>query len=407
MLTIKQVLAIAYTELRLWLQVPGNWLTILLVPFAFIAIMGSIFGSGTPVFTVFVANEDQGTLGSDVVRLLGDSLNLALERLPSQAEADRRVGQGERMAAVIIPADFSQAAKTEAGGEILLIIDPARQSDAGLVSGLVKAALSKMLVDASVEREMSRMMSDINVGALSGTTGFDFETFIRAGIKAIVAKEVNEAIDHPLIDLKRQFVSVSDNPIEATRLGALVPGYTLMFLFFLLSHIATAVVEERSRGSLRRLLVTPANKAVILAGKMLPFFLIAIGQMVFVLLVSSWVFNMSLGNSLVALAVIIMATALSVATLGIMVAALVKTENQAGGLTILIVLVLAVISGCMNDSIQLIGPNMVTPHYWARQGMLNVLQRGMGLEGVWQPAAMLVGLSVIFFVVGVRRFKFE
>src|SRR5512147_2974433 len=292
MLAIRQILAIAYKEARLWLQVPGNWLTILLVPFAFITILGAIFGGSTPVFTIYVANEDRGILGADVVRLLKESPNLEVEMLDSQAEADRRVGKGERMAAAVIPADFSEVVKTEAGGTIELIIDPARQNNSGLVSGLVKAALSKMLVDASIEREMSKMISDLKTDSLSGTNGFDFDTFIRAGVKAVVAKQVNEAIDHPLIDLETEAVSVSANPIEATRLGGLVPGYTLMFLFFLVSHIAVAVVEERSLGSLRRLLVTPASKAVILAGKMLPFFLIAIGQMLFVLLVSSWIFNM-------------------------------------------------------------------------------------------------------------------
>jgi ABC-2 type transport system permease protein len=406
MLAIKQILAIAYKETRLWLQVPGNWLTILLVPFTFIAILGGVFGGSTPVFTIYAANEDQGDLGKDVLRLLEDSPSLEVEILASQAEADRRVGQGDRMAAVVVPADFS-AAKTEAGSVIWLIIDPARQSNAGLVSGLVKAALSRMLVDASIEREMSKMISDINTGDLGETSSFDFDTFIRAGVKAVVAKQVNEAIDNPLIDLKKEWVSDSANPIEATRLGGLVPGYTLMFLFFLLSHIAVAVVDERSQGSLRRLLVTPATKTVILAGKMLPFIFIAIGQMLFVLLVSSWAFQMPLGNSLPALIVIIVATAFSAATLGILVAAIVENENQAGGLTILVVLVLAVISGCISESIQLVGLNMLTPHYWARQGMLNVLQRGMGLEGVWLPAGVLLGMSVLFFVIGARRFKFE
>ena len=407
MLAIKQILAIAYKETRLWLQVPGNWLTILLVPFTFIAILGGVFGGSTPVFTIYAANEDRGTLGKDVIKLLEDSPSLEVEILDSQAEADRRVGQGERMAAVVVPADFSAAAKTEAGSTIWLIIDPARQKDAGLVSGLVKAALSKMLVDASIEREMTNMISDINTGDLGGTSSFDFDTFIRAGVKAVVAKQVNQAIDNPLIDLKKEWVSDSANPIEATRLGGLVPGYTLMFLFFLLSHIATAVVNERSQGSLRRLLVTPASKTVILAGKMLPFIFIAIGQMLFVLLVSSWAFKMPLGSSLPALIVIIVATALSAATLGILVAAIVENENQAGGLTILVVLVLAVISGCISESIQLVGLNLLTPHYWARQGMLNVLQRGMGLEGVWQPALVLLGMSILFFVIGARRFKFE
>jgi ABC-2 type transport system permease protein len=407
MLAIKQILAIAIKETRLWLQVPGNWLTILFVPFTFIAILGGVFGGSTPVFTIYAANEDQGTLGQDVIRLLEDSPNLELEVLDSQAEADRRVGQGERMAAVVIPADFSEAAKTEAGSTIWLIIDPARQNNAGLVSGLVKAALSRMLVDASIEREMSTMISDIKTDDLGGTSSFDFDTFIRAGVKAVVAKQVNQAIDNPLIDLKKEWVSDTANPVEATRLGGLVPGYTLMFLFFLLSHIAVAVVDERSQGSLRRLLVTPATKTVILTGKMLPFIFIAIGQMLFVLLVSSWAFKMPLGNSLPALIVIIVATALSAATLGILVAAIVKNESQAGGLTLLVVLVLAVISGCVNESIQLMGVNLLTPHYWARLGLSNVLQRGMGLEGVWQPVLVLLVMSIVFFVIGVRRFKFE
>jgi ABC-2 type transport system permease protein len=407
MLAIKQILAIALKETRLWLQIPGNWLTILFVPFTFIAILGGVFGGSTPVFTIYAANEDRGTLGKDVIKLLEDSPSLEVESLESQAEADRRVGQGDRMAAVVIPADFSAAAKTEAGSTIWLIIDPARQNNAGLVSGLVKAALSRMLVDASIEREMSKMISDIKTDDLGGTSSFDFDTFIRAGVKAVVAKQVNAAIDKPLIDLKKEWVSDSINPIEATRLGGLVPGYTLMFLFFLLSHIAVAVVDERSQGSLRRLLVTPATKTIILTGKMLPFIFIAIGQMLFVLLVSSWAFKMPLGSSLPALIVIIVATALSAATLGILVAAIVKDENQAGGLTILVVLVLAVISGCINESIQLLGVNMLTPHYWARVGLTNVLQRGMGLEGVWQPALVLLVMSIVFVVVGVRRFKFE
>jgi ABC-2 type transport system permease protein len=407
MLTIKQIYTIAEKELRIWLQSPSNWLTILLVPFAFIFLLGTIFGGKNPVFTVFAANEDRGDLGKNVIEQMQDSPYLKLEVLDSRSEADRRVGKGERMAAVVIPADFSEAVKTSQGGKILLIIDPAREEDAGMVTGIVQAALSRMMVDASVEREMSGMVSDINPGESGGVNQADMSLFIRAGMKAIVAKQVNDALDNPLIDLQKEQVSESANPVEATRLGALVPGYTLMFLFFLLSSLATTVVEERSLGSLRRLMVTPAGKGVILAGKMLPFFLIAIVQMLFVLLVSSWIFDMPLGNSPLALAIMILATSLTVACMGIFVAALVKTENQAGGITLLIVLVMAVISGSVSDSIILWGPNFVTPHYWARMGILNVIQRGLGVEGVLLPAGVLLGMSIIFFVIGARRFRFE
>ena len=39
---LRKILAIAFKELRLWLQMPGNWLVVFLVPFAFIGIFGSV-----------------------------------------------------------------------------------------------------------------------------------------------------------------------------------------------------------------------------------------------------------------------------------------------------------------------------------------------------------------------------
>jgi len=42
---------------------------------------------------------------------------------------------------------------------------------------------------------------------------------------------------------------------------------------------------------------------------------------------------------------------------------------------------------------------MLTPHYWARQGMLNVLQRGMGWKACGSPPWCCWD-SIVFFVIG-------
>jgi len=38
---------------------------------------------------------------------------------------------------------------------------------------------------------------------------------------------------------------------------------------------------------------------------------------------------------------------------------------------------------------------------------VNIIQRGMGLEGVLLPAPALLGMSLVFFMVGARKFRFE
>ena len=41
------------------------------------------------------------------------------------------------------------------------------------------------------------------------------------------------------------------------------------------------------------------------------------------------------------------------------------------------------------------------------QGLTDLAMRGQGLAGVWVEALVLVGFAMVFFGVGVRRFRFE
>jgi ABC-2 type transport system permease protein len=158
---------------------------------------------------------------------------------------------------------------------------------------------------------------------------------------------------------------------------------------------------------LRRLITTPASRAVILFGKALPFFGVAVIQLVFTLLVCNMVFGMELGSEPLALAVIILSIGVCVAGLGIMVAALVKNGAQAAIGAVVIALAMAAVSGCMMPQVKIAGLNMVTPHYWALEGIQNVIARGMGLDGVLMQSGILLGMAVVFFVIGALRFKFE
>jgi ABC-2 type transport system permease protein len=51
--------------------------------------------------------------------------------------------------------------------------------------------------------------------------------------------------------------------------------------------------------------------------------------------------------------------------------------------------------------------SLVLPTTWAMRGMLIIVSRGLGLAGVLLPSAVLLGMAVLYFIVGVRRFRFE
>jgi len=401
---LRKIFAIAAKELRLWLQSPGNWLVVFLVPFAFIGIFGSVFKQGTPVVTAFAVNEDQGEMGQEIIALLEKSANLAFVMLETRAEADQRVGKGDRMAAVVVPAGFSQAATTEEGAALLVIVDPAQADQAGIVTGLVQEALIKPIVYAEIERAISGLFKG---ATLEGVDRNLFQTFINAGLKAVVAKSVNEAIDDPLIQIVPESFSEQASQKEINLLNSMVPGFALMFAFFMVSHLGSTVVSERTTGTLRRLMTTPVSRAALLAGKALPFFLIATLQLAFVLALCNLLFDVPLGNSFLGLLIIITSTALVISGMGIMVAALARNETQAGVVAVLIVLAMAAISGALLPQVVVPGLSMITPHYWAMEGIQNIISRGMGPGGVLLQSAVLVGMAGVYFAIGAWRFKFE
>jgi ABC-2 type transport system permease protein len=401
---LRKIFRIAIKELRLWSQAPGNWLTVFLLPLAFIGILGSVFSTGTPVVTVFAVNDDTGERGAEIIDLLAKSSNLEFEMLASQAEADARVAKGDRMAAVVIPENFSEAVKTSAGGAILVIIDPARKKDGGLVSGLVQSALIKSVVYAEIDRALQGLFKNQTSSSVDNSL---FQTFINAGLKAVVAKSVNEAVDNPLIKVETTPLAQKSSAAEISILSSLSPGFALFFAFMLISHLANTVIDERETGTLRRLLATPVSRMLILIGKALPYFGIAVIQLVFILLICNLIFGMELGSDPLALAVIIVCAGLSVAGLGILVAALVKNSSQAAIGATLLSLALAAVSGCMMPQVKVEGLNLLTPHYWALEGIQNVIARGMGMEGVMVQSGVLLGMAVLFFTIGAFRFKFN
>ena len=87
----------------------------------------------------------------------------------------------------------------------------------------------------------------------------------------------------------------------------------------------------------------------------------------------------------------------------------IKSEGQANGLSIMFGMVFALMGGCwypmemFPSTVQTIVK--ILPTTWAMQGMLDLVLRGGGLQN--PEAGVLLGFAVLFFSVGVWRFRYE
>jgi len=123
------------------------------------------------------------------------------------------------------------------------------------------------------------------------------------------------------------------------------------------------------------------------------------------------VFGMKLGHSPLGLVLVSMAVAAAATGLGILVAALARSEEQVSGLSTLLILTLAALGGAMvplfvmPDFMQTAA--RITPHAWALLGYQKLIVAGGSTRDILPHVTALLGFAATFFAVAVWRFKFE
>ncbi len=190
----------------------------------------------------------------------------------------------------------------------------------------------------------------------------------------------------------------------------LVPGWTVMFVFFLVNIMARSFIHERDLGTLRRLRIAPVAPTGVMLGKTLPFFIVSIVQTLLLFLTGKLLFGMSWGVEPWLLIPIILSTSMAATTLGLMVATLVKTDSQVSAYANFVVIVMAGISGCflprdwLPDLMKTI--SLATPHAWALMGYREILTKEAPMHAeIFKYCGIMVLFSILYFAIGAWRFR--
>jgi ABC-2 type transport system permease protein len=196
-----------------------------------------------------------------------------------------------------------------------------------------------------------------------------------------------------------------------------VPGIAVLAVFLTAQTAAHMIFEEKKIGAFRRLLAAPVSKTEILIGKMIPNVAIGLIQLTIIFLFGAYGLKllglqpMPLGNDPLALILTCFLVALCSSCLAILIAAIAKTESQIGGMSTLLLWILAVLGGSIIPLFFLesfLGSiPKVIPHYWANRAFDDIFVRSLGIGDITLELFVLLLFSVIFFAIGVWRFEFK
>jgi ABC-2 type transport system permease protein len=418
---LRQIVAIALKELKVLWRDRQALALLFAMPLFFILVMSyaleGVFEAGSkgrPI-ELLVVNEDEGVLASqtitDLKKLEGLTLIESLDavRLTSDRAEQLLRGQAYHMV-LLFRSDFSRRLQEPTKGAavqqpcVILMVDPAinRQLVAP-VKGVIQGDMERRRLVALIPQKITEAFAILSKKA--GDVGDMERQFLEVLNLKDLAGTSGEAV---FFDVRSPKGFETERRPSATEQS--VPGYAIFGVFFIVLTLAASFIKEKEDGTFVRILAAPLSKPALLVGKLLPYYLMNLVQLALMFCVGVLFFGMRLGN-LPALILISLAVSAAANGLGLLVAALGKTEAQVNGLALLFAITLAALGGVMVPTF--IMPafmktlSLFTPHAWALAGYHDVIIRGLGVQAVLRETGVLLAFACGFFAIALWRFRFN
>ncbi len=412
-----KALSITLKDLQLLVKDRGSLFQYFLLPLLFVLIFSGGFSSigsspGDARLALAVVNLDGGTGAQSLLAGIEAAGGVRTE-LHNQAEAESLLDENKLGQVLFIPADFSAGLSQGQPVTLRLVTHPdASTQETESVLLVLEGVASDMTLESQILASL-RQMGDMQAGNPDAAQAFSTDRLV-----AQARDQFEQSRTRPLIVVK-QTVPAQQGKSEATPdFGqAVLSGVTVLFVFLTAQTAARSIYEEKKVGSFRRLMAAPLSRPALLVGKILPNFITALVQILVIFLFGSLGLRLigatpvPLEDAPLGIALVAILMALCASALGIVIAAIARTENQIGGMGTLVLWGMGLLGGCIAPAFLLdryLGPlPKIVPQYWANRAFDDLLLRGLGLQDVALELAVLLGFTILFFVIGLWRFDFE
>ena len=222
------------------------------------------------------------------------------------------------------------------------------------------------------------------------------------------SQEINKNIrpSHPIHTQTQLYY----NP-ELKSVFTFVPGVMTVILMLVSAMMTSiSITREKELGTMEVLLVSPLKPFQVIIGKVFPYIFLSIINATIILLLGFFVFGMPVEGNLFLLAfesVLFITTALS---LGILISTVSQTQQTAMMLSLMgLMLPVIILSGfifpvsSMPLPLQVI--SNIIPAKWFIIIIKAILLKGATFNVIWKETLILIGMSVFFIAVSIKKYK--
>jgi linearmycin/streptolysin S transport system permease protein len=409
--TFYKTLAVALKDIQVFLKDRAAALTMILLPVvigAFTAAMNS-GGEGGIHLPVVVVNQDSGAYGESIVKVLSGIAEVELTSLDSPTTAEQQVATGEALAAIVIPIDLSRSIEAHEPIDVTVILDPTQEKFARIIATMVDEIANALAIQGEIRYGIKTVLADMGYSA---ATNPDLTRAAQAQVEGVLFTQLQRMETDAPIKVVKETLTGENVLVWNNVISLVLPGFGVMFAFFVVPVLAVTLLREKSDGTLRRLLAAPLPRSSLIGGKVLGYVLVVVVQITILFTIGAIFMDMPLGTSPLGMALVTVALGLCATTLGMLVATISRSTGQAEAIGMLIIFGLGFLSGSMSP---------VDPPYRGEGLMATItsffpqsqtqmayqtlmLQNG-DVAAVLPNVLYLLGLSLVFFLIAVWRFR--
>ena len=360
---------------------PARLVSIIAFPIIMILLFGYGMGGEMTDLPIVVVSQDHGNLTDLTLDTIKSTETYhVVEVIDSLSEGKSRVDSGEVKAAIILPSDYDSNTSQQKG--VTLYLDSSDQMAAQILESSTQGIFYRL--SNMVASQTSVSTQDANITPSLGHSLDNFKDDISLHINRIYGN-----------------IKYIDFLVPA------ILGMTIMMSCML--GMGSTIAGERETGELARLFMTPTSVSTIIGCKISAKLLIELVRALILIFMAVILFNVSIKGGFLQTFIVLVIGALCFVGFGIMLSARTSTQEDYAQISLPFSMPMMFVSGVFYpiETMPWILQKLayVFPLTYLNDAMRGIMLKGQTLADVWVDLAVLLGFTLLFFIIGVKRFN--
>lgn len=374
--SLSRIIAIAEKE---WVQIRRDMRSLLLsigLPVAMLFLFGYALSMDVKQVKTAVYDQDRTSMSRSFIEKFSHTEYISIYKyVNSQKEIDNLLDKGQVIMSVVIPPGFEKRYLSGKKVDVQLLLDGSDSNSAMVAAGYVK------MITFEFNSELT------------------FKELKNAGITNLkLPVDVRTRIWYNAELKSRNFIVSGIIVIVMAIISALITSLT--------------IAREWERGTMETLITTPVRKHELFFGKLIPYILIALFDVVLTVSAGYFIFDMPIRGSVVELYLVSLLFLIGTSSLGLLISSSMRSQVIAVQLAIAVTYMPSIIlSGYIfpikNMPAIIQGITYLVPARYLIYYMKGITMKGIGFTLMWSQVLFLFLFALIVVVISLKKISFK